>query len=107
MTKRSQQRKQEMYGYRPPEITSIAPDTASIAGIGAVGRLVATLSVTGGTAPIVYTIANAGGMSVIIAGNLLNTTGDPCGTVGAHSVSITATDSKGKTLNENLAVTVT
>lgn len=107
MTTRSQRHKAQVHDYNPPAITGILPDTASIAGIGAVGRTVATLSAAGGTGAIVYTIVNAGGMSLVIAGNKLNTTGDPCGTVGAHSVSIKATDSWGKTLTENIAVTVT
>lgn len=107
MTTRSQRHKAQVHGYNPPAITNILPDTASIAGIGVVGRTVATLSVAGGTGTIVYSIAAAGGMSVVIAGNKLNTTGDPCGTVGAHSVSIKAIDSWQQTLTENIAVTVT
>ena len=107
MPHRSQRHKEQVHGYRPPEITGIAPDTASIAAAGAIGRLIATLSVTGGTAPVTYAILAGGGLSAVIAGNLLNTSVDPCGTVGAKTVSIQATDSKGKTLTENIVVTVT
>jgi 3-keto-L-gulonate-6-phosphate decarboxylase len=88
-------------------ITGISPDTASIAAAGAIGRTVATLSVAGGTAPVTYTIANAGGLSLAIVGNLLQTTVNPVGTVGAKTVSIMATDSAGQILTENITVTVT
>ena len=88
-------------------ITGISPDTASIAAAGAVGRTVATLSITGGTAPVTYTTTNAGGLALEITGNLLKTTVNPVGTVGAKTVGIRATDSKGQTLTENITVTVT
>ena len=107
MGRRSQIHKEQVHGYRPPAITGISPDTATIAAAGAVGRTVATLSVTGGTAPITYSITAANGLSAVIAGNLLNTSADPCGTAGAKAVGIMATDSKGKTITENLVVTLT
>jgi len=107
MGRRSQRHKQELYGYTPPAITGILPDTATIVGVGAVGRTIATLSVTGGTAPITYVITAGGGLSAVIAGNLLNTSVNPCGTAGVKTVGIQATDAKGKTLTENIAVTVT
>jgi hypothetical protein len=106
MPQRSQRHVSEVQG-RIVLITGISPDTASIAAVGAVGRTVATLSATGGTAPVTYTIANAGGLSLAISGNLLQTTADPVGTVGAKTVGITATDSRGQTKTENIAVTVT
>lgn len=90
-----------------PEITGILPDTATIAAAGAVGRTIATLSVTGGTAPVTYAITAAGGLSAVIAGSALNTSVDPCGTVGAKTVSIQATDSKGQTKTETITVTLT
>jgi 3-keto-L-gulonate-6-phosphate decarboxylase len=104
---RSQRHKEQVHGYRAPEITGISPDTASIAAAGAIGRLIATLSVTGGTAPITYAITAAGGLSAVIAGNLLNTSVNPCGTVGAKTVGIQATDAKGKTITETMTVTLT
>jgi hypothetical protein len=107
MPHRSQRHKEQVHGYQPPEITGILPDTASIAAAGAVGRLIATLSATGGTAPIAYTITAAGGLSAVIAGNLLNTSVNPCGTVGAKTVTIMAIDRWGKTLTENITVTLT
>ncbi len=111
MPTRSQQHLVRTRGYASqgatPPITGISPDTASIANAGAVNRTVATLSVVGGTAPITYTIANAGGLSLNILGNLLRTNANPVGTVGAKTVGITAIDPFGKTLTENIAVTVT
>jgi 3-keto-L-gulonate-6-phosphate decarboxylase len=107
MTRRSQQRKQEIHGYTPPPVTGITPDTATIAAVGAVGRLVATLTATGGTAPFVYAVVNAGTLAVVIAGNALNTAADPVGPVGTQPVSVRVTDIKGKTITENVAVTVT
>lgn len=107
MTQRSQRHKEQTHGYRPPEITGISPDTASIAAAGVVGRTVATLVTTGGTAPFTYSITAAGGLSAVIAGNLLNTSVNPCGTVGAKTVGIMVTDAKGKTLTENMTVTLT
>lgn len=107
MTKRSQGRKAEIHGYTPPPVTGVTPDTATIAAAGAVGRLVATLTATGGTAPFVYAIVNSGTFNLVIAGNLLNTNADPVGPTGTQQVSIRVTDAKGKTLTENIAVTVT
>jgi 3-keto-L-gulonate-6-phosphate decarboxylase len=107
MPVRSQRHKEQVHGYRAPEITGISPDTATIAAAGAVGRTIATLSVSGGTAPVTYSITAAGGLSAVIAGNLLNTSVNPCGTAGAKTVGIMATDSQGKTLTENITVTLT
>jgi hypothetical protein len=107
MPQRSQRHKEQVHGYRPPAITGILPDTATIVAAGAIGRTIATLSVTGGTAPITYSITAAGGLSATIAGNLLNTSANPCGTVGAKTVGIMATDAWGKTLTENMTVTLT
>jgi 3-keto-L-gulonate-6-phosphate decarboxylase len=108
MIARSQRHKAEVHSYiSSPLITGILPDTATIAASGAVGRTVATLSVTGGTAPITYSITAAGGLSAVIAGNLLQTSVNPCGTAGAKTVGIMATDSKSKTLTENIVVTLT
>jgi len=103
---RSQRHLREVQG-RIVAITSISPDTTSITAAGAVNRTVAALAVTGGTAPITYTIANAGGLTLNIAGNLLRTGADPVGPVGVTTVGITATDSLGQTRTENIAVTVT
>lgn len=91
---------------RPP-ITGILPDTATIAAAGAVGRTVATLSVTGGTPAIIYAITNAGGMSIAISNNLIVTTVNPCGTAGAKTVTVSATDRRFQTKSETIAVTVT
>lgn len=108
MTVRSQRHKEQVHGSTPaPAITGISPDTATLTATGAVGRTVATLSVTGGTAPVTYSIAAAGGLSAAIAGNLLQTSVNPCGTAGAKTVGITATDSRSKTLTENIVVTLT
>jgi hypothetical protein len=107
MPQRSQRHKEQVHGYRAPEITGILPDTATIAAAGAVGRTIATLSVSGGTPPVTYSITAAGGLSAVIAGNLLNTSVNPCGTAGAKTVGIMATDSQGKTLTENITVTLT
>jgi hypothetical protein len=106
MPQRSQRHLREAQG-RIVTITGISPDTTSITAAGAVGRTVAALSVTGGTAPITYTIDNAGSLSLGITGNLLQTAADPVGAVGDTTVGITATDSVGQTLTENIAVTVT
>jgi hypothetical protein len=91
----------------PPAITGISPDTATIVAAGAIGRTIATLSVTGGTAPVTYAITAAGGLSAVISGNALNTSANPCGTVGAKTVSIQATDARGQTLTETITVTLT
>jgi hypothetical protein len=114
MGRHSQNRKLEIYGVNasgqrplPPAITGILPDTATIAAAGAVGRTIATLSVTGGTAPVTYAITAAGGLSAVIAGSALNTSVDPCGTVGAKTVSIQATDARGQTKTETITVTLT
>src|SRR4029077_1868377 len=107
MIARSQRHKAEVHGYRAPAITGILPDTASIAAAGAICRTIATLSVSGGTPPITYSITAAGGLSAVIAGNLLNTSVNPCGTVGAKTVTILATDSQSKTLTEDITVTLT
>jgi Asp/Glu/hydantoin racemase len=107
MIQRSQNHKEQVHGYRPPAITGILPDTASIAAAGAVGRTIATLSANGGTPPIAYTITSAGGLSAVIVGTQLNTSVNPCGTVGAKTVVITATDRWAQSRTENLIVTVT
>src|SRR6476659_5945635 len=90
-----------------PPVTSVLPDTASIAAAGAVGRTIATLSATGGTPPLTFFIANPAGLAMVIAGNLLNTAADPVGTAGSKLVAIKATDAFGATLTETLTVTVT
>lgn len=107
MSVRSQRHKEQVHGYRAPAITGILPDTATIVAAGAIGRTIATLTVTGGTPPVTYAISAAGGLSAVIAGNLLNTSANPCGTAGAKTVGITATDSWGQTLAENITVTLT
>ena len=106
MPQRSQSRKlaREQPG-RP--ITDILPNTVTIAAAGAVGRTVATLSIAGGSLPVTYTIAAAGGMQIAISGSTIVTTVNPCGTTGAKSVSIMATDSKFQTKTETITVTVT
>lgn len=106
MGRRSQLRKYENHGYRPP-ITGISPNTATIAAAGVAGRTVTTLSIAGGVAPATYTIANAGGLSLAISGNLLLTNANPVGAVGPATVNIKATDGRGQTLTEPIAVTVT
>jgi 3-keto-L-gulonate-6-phosphate decarboxylase len=106
MPQRSQRHVAEIRNRIVP-ITGISPDTATIAAVGAIGRTVATLSVTGGTAPVIYTIANAGGLALVIVGNLLQTTADPVGTVGAKTVSILASDNAGQSKIEDITVTVT
>lgn len=106
MPQRSQLRKYDNQVSRPP-ITNILPDTATIAAAGAVGRTVATMSIVGGTPPVIYTIANAAGLSIAISGNLIVTTVNPVGTAGAKSVSITATDVRQQTKTETITVTVT
>lgn len=90
-----------------PPITGILPNTVTIAAAGAVGRTVATLSVTGGLAPITYSISSAGGMSIAISGNLIVTTVNPCGTAGAKTVQVMAVDRLYTTLTEPITVTVT
>jgi hypothetical protein len=117
MSRRSQSRKLEVHGInsdgeRPPwavapPITGISPDTATIAAAGAIGRTIATLSMTGGTAPATYAITAAGGLSAVILGNALNTSVNPCGTVGPKTVSIQATDARGQTKTETIVVTLT
>ena len=94
MPQRSQRHKAEMQAITGPPITNILPNTATIAAAGAVGRTVATLSVTGGTAPVNYLIADAAGMSIAIAGNLVQTTVNPVSTVGAKAVQIMASEFK-------------
>jgi hypothetical protein len=106
MSVRSQHHKAQVHGYKP-NFVGILPDTATIAAAGAVGRTVATLSSTGGTPPVTFSIFAAGGLAAAITGNLLQTTVNPCGTVGAKTVGITARDSIGKTLTENIVVTLT
>lgn len=108
MTARSQRHKEQVHGMIPPvPITGILPDTATIAASGAVGRTVATLSTQGGTAPFSYSITAAGGLSAVIAGNLLQTSVNPCGTAGVKTVSIQSTDARGQVKVETIAVTVT
>lgn len=88
-------------------ITGISPDTASIAAAGAVGRTVATLSMAGGTPPVTYSLVSSGGLACAIQGNLLVTTVNPCGTAGAKTVVVTATDRLYQSRTENVVVTVT
>lgn len=90
-----------------PPIIGLSPDTASIVGAGALGRVVAAMSITGGTQPVTFTIAAAGGLLINIAGSNVVTTNDPVGTVGAHTMSITALDALGQTKTEDVVVTVT
>jgi hypothetical protein len=105
MPTRSQRHKSEIQGLQLP-VVAILPDTAAIAAVGAVGRVVATLSTNGGTPPVVYTIANGGGMSIAINGSQIVTTVNPCATVGAKTVQITATDAWGRAKTEPVTVTV-
>jgi hypothetical protein len=88
-------------------ITNVLPNVATIAAAGAVGRIVTSLGVSGGNPPITYTIVNAGGLALTIAGNLLKTTADPVGALGAATVDIGAYDSRGQSLTESITVTVT
>ena len=92
---------------RPPAITGILPDSVMGAAAGAVNRVIATLSASGGTAPFTWSIVAAGGLSVTIAGNTLRTSADPCGTVGLHTATIRATDSWGQAKDEPIDVTLT
>ena len=93
--------------YVPPPITGLSPDVASIAAVGVIDRVVATMSVVGGTAPITYAVVNAAGLTLAVAGNELRTAADPVGTAGVKAVQVSATDSWGKTLTETITVTVT
>jgi hypothetical protein len=88
-------------------IAGISPEAVTLTAAGAVSRVIATLSLVGGTPPITYTIANAGGLSMNVTGNQLLTTVDPCGTVGVHTPTITATDSRGLAKTEPITVTLT
>jgi hypothetical protein len=93
---------------KPPPITGISPDTATITAAGASGRTIATMSSTGGTpGGYTYTTANAAGIAHVWAGAQLRTSADPAGTVGVHNMQITSTDIKGATKTEQLAVTLT
>jgi hypothetical protein len=106
---RSQRHIQETRFLTGPPITAILPDTATLVGAGAVGRTVATLSITGGTAPVRYTLVDTAGLAITIApgSNLITTTVNPYGTAGAKAVNVAATDARNRTLNEVLTVTVT
>ena len=106
MPHRSQRHTAEMYGVLRP-ILSLSPETATIAAVGAVGRAITELSVVGGTPPITYTVAAADTLSLAIDGVQLETAADPVGPTGVKSVQITATDSRGQTKTELIAVTVT
>jgi hypothetical protein len=109
MTVRSQRHIAEVRGPLGPPITGINPDTATLAAAGAIGRTVATLTGTGGTAPYTWGINNAAGLSITIApgSNLITTTVNPYGTVGVKQVMVTAVDSRGMIKTEPIAVTVT
>lgn len=88
-------------------ITATGPTTASIAAVGAVNRTIATLTVTGGTAPFTWTITTAAGVSANIAGNLLRTSVDPAGTAGVHNMVLNVEDDDGQNHPLSLAVTLT
>lgn len=90
-----------------PAPTGISPDVASIAAAGATGRVIATLSTTGGQGPYTYTIIAAAGVSAQFVGSQLQTTVNPAGTVALHTMSIMSKDQRGSTITENLAVTLT
>jgi hypothetical protein len=121
MPTRSQRHLREFQGYDSsgqggggvapgnPPITGIYPDVATIAGVGAVGRLIATLSTSGGTGIKTFTLIGAVGLTVKIvpANNTLITDADPVGAPGIHEVTIQADDELGETLTEILTVTVT
>jgi len=90
-----------------PPITATGPTTALGTAAGAVGRVIATLTASGGTPPYVWTVANAGGMSVNIVGAQLRTTADPAGSVGTHNVDLVCTDSRSQTRPLTCVVTLT
>ena len=92
---------------QPPPITNILPDTANITAVGAVGRVVAALSVVGGTPPVVFTITSAGGLAINIVGAEIRTTADPVGPVAMTGVTVQAADLRGQIKTEAIAVTVT
>lgn len=106
MPQRSQSRMAANRGYRPP-ITSILPDTASIAAAGAVNRVIATMSVVGGVIPITYTVTDAAGLNLNVLNNTLRTNLNPVGTAGSKAVVVKATDGVGQTKSETITVTVT
>lgn len=115
MVTRSQRHLREVRGYDStaggsilvPAISAISPDVATIVAAGVVNRVIASMSVIGGSGPIVFTVSNNGGLALNILGDQLRTNADPVGTVGLHTVIITATDRLGQTKSENINVTAT
>lgn len=117
MPTRSQRHLREIRGYDsnglkrpgfgpPPAITATSPTTTALAAAGAVARTIVTPSATGGTAPYVWTITSAGGLSCNVVAGVVKTTVDPCGTVGAHTLALLCTDSRGQTRALSCVVTL-
>jgi hypothetical protein len=95
------------YGTSPLAGT-ITPTTASIAAAGATGRLIAVMSgVTGGVQPVTWSVFTPAGIAAAFTGNALLSTANPIGTVGAHAMTIRATDALGAVRSSTLTVTLT
>lgn len=93
----------------PPNITALAPLTATLAAAGAVGRQVADINPVGGTAPFTWSIAaNPDAIKVGIDPDtgVILTQFDPVGSAAAHNLSIKAVDGYGKTLTNVVVVTL-
>jgi hypothetical protein len=73
-------------------VSAFSPTSSSIAAAGAVGRTIATFSQTGGTSPYAFTIVTAAGVAAAFTGNVLKSTANPIGSVGAHAMSIRVSD---------------
>jgi hypothetical protein len=91
-----------------PAITGILPDLISRPQNTPVNTTLATLSVTGGTAPFAYLIVDAAGLAITLAmGNQITNTANPIGTLGDHVIQVQAMDSGGQTKTEPITVTLT
>lgn len=89
-----------------PGPASIAPNDATIAAVGAVGRVIATMVTTGGQGPYHYSIDDADGLAAEFVGAELRTTINPAGTVALHTVLVRVRDQRGSVEIEDIEVTL-
>jgi hypothetical protein len=114
MPNRSQRHLQEREGGgggSPPAITNISPDTLTTPNNGTSERLIATMVMVGGTAPVTaWTIIDAAGcyLQPMLSGGALRVEGSLIADApGVYNVQIRVTDSAAQTKTETLVLTTT
>jgi hypothetical protein len=84
------------------------PTSAKLTAAGAVGRIVASMTVKESKPPLVFVLGdNPDALKVGFTGADLKTTLDPAGTVGTHHVGVRATDARGRAYSGTLLVELT